>query len=313
MANMRNAALGLSIAGGFIAVLYVFYYMQALSYSIGFDSAAIGLIGGYNLSVNSSLITTISSASVIKFALYITYIMLPFAIIMFAVGILWLFSKAFSRMMSISLAFASLIFILLTALLEANVHFNGALSIITLSYIGGIMSFVAGISGFYEAKSISSKKRLQIEMDPNTPYSNMVLLTDKLVGSLNGRIKILDMHFDTKALDNLSVMFKGHNRNFSEVDLLTKRDRLGKDFEKIYYDFKKELYNEGIVFDLRILDEKDALEQHERLLLDSSSAYKIPPLNIINKKSEHIVGINFRHANHRFDELWARAKKFENS
>ena len=239
--------------------------------------------------------------------------MLPFAIIMFAVGILWLFSKAFSRMMSISLAFASLIFILLTALLEANIHFNGTLSIITLSYIGGIMSFMAGISGFYEAKSASSKKRLQIEMDPNTPYSNMVLLTEKLVGSLNGRIKVLDMHFDTKALDNLSVMLKGHNRNFSEVDLLTKRDRLGKDFEKIYYDFKKELYNEGIVFDLRILDEKDALEQHERLLLDSSSAYKIPPLNIINKKSEHIVGINFRHANHRFDELWARAKKFENS
>ncbi len=313
MANMRDAALGLSIAGGFIAVLYVFYYMQALSYSIGFDSAAIGLISGYNLSANSSLMATISSASVIKFALYITYIMLPFAIIMFAIGILWLFSKAFSRIMSISLAFASLIFILLTALLEANIHFNGTLSIITLSYIGGIMSFMAGISGFYETKSASSKKRLQIEMDPNTPYSNMVLLTEKLVGNLNGRIKILDMHFDTKALDNLSVMLKGRNRNFIAVDLLTKKERLGKDFEKIYYDFKKELLNEGVAFDLRILDEKDALEQHERLLIDSGSAYKIPPLNIINKKSEHIVSINFRHANRRFDELWARAKKFENS
>ncbi len=45
-----------------------------------------------------------------------------------------------------------------------------------------------------------------------------------------------------------------------------------------------------------MLEPEEAARQHERLIMDSDLAYKIPPLNIINKKNEHIVGINGREA-----------------
>jgi hypothetical protein len=61
-----------------------------------------------------------------------------------------------------------------------------------------------------------------------------------------------------------------------------------------------------------VLDDGDAAKQHERLLLDGSEAYKIPPLNIINKKSEHITAVNRDDAARRFEDLWSRAIKFEN-
>ena len=46
--------------------------------------------------------------------------------------------------------------------------------------------------------------------------------------------------------------------------------------------------------------------------MDSMLAYKIPPLNIINQKNEHIVGINIREVQFKFNNLWAKATKFEN-
>jgi hypothetical protein len=46
--------------------------------------------------------------------------------------------------------------------------------------------------------------------------------------------------------------------------------------------------------------------------MDQRNAYKIPPFNIINKRSEHVIKASFRDADRRFSELLNRAIKLEN-
>ena len=57
---------------------------------------------------------------------------------------------------------------------------------------------------------------------------------------------------------------------------------------------------------------EDAVEQHERMIMDSEKAYKIPPFNIINRKSEHIVQLEYSGSRKRFDDIWNRSTKIEN-
>ncbi|EQD46801.1 hypothetical protein B2A_08729, partial [mine drainage metagenome] len=64
-----------------------------------------------------------------------------------------------------------------------------------------------------------------------------------------------------------------------------------------------------IGFEVRVMNPEDAAAQHERFIVDSERAYKIPPLNIINKKSEHIVSIKHGEALRRFDYMWGRGRK----
>ena len=151
-----------------------------------------------------------------------------------------------------------------------------------------------------------------ISIDPQTPYTNVMILSKRLMSKLNGDIKILDMHFDANGLENLSRLLSGNLERYKSVSVLAKRDRLGSEFIRNYSDFKNELGNKGVAFELKVLNDMDAGEQHERVLMDGSSAYKIPPLNIINRKSEHIVSINHREAEARFNRLWTNSTKLEN-
>jgi hypothetical protein len=130
--------------------------------------------------------------------------------------------------------------------------------------------------------------------------------------SLNGELKILDMHFDTNALDNLMQLVDKNMQQYTSISVLTSTMRLGDEFGKSYGDFKNELTNRKVAFELRVLSTEEAAKQHERVLMDNKTAYKIPPLNIINKKNEHIVGINHQEAENRFNNLWSKATKFEN-
>jgi len=77
-------------------------------------------------------------------------------------------------------------------------------------------------------------------------------------------------------------------------------------------DFRNELNELGVVLEVKLMDDKDAVQQHERLLMDDSIAYKIPPFNIINKRAEHITSVNVKEAHLRFQHLYDRAIKLEN-
>lgn len=152
-----------------------------------------------------------------------------------------------------------------------------------------------------------------VSMDPQKPYTNLVTLSESLISRFGGSLNVLDMHFDSTGMRNLSILLHGNEPNFKSVNVLMGKERASSRFVKEYRDFKEELANSGIAFDVRVMNDEDFAQQHERLLYDDSYAYKIPPLNIINKKSEHIVGIKRREAAERFEYMWGRATKLENA
>jgi len=311
----------MAMMGGFVSVFYVFHYMQVLSYSLGAYYALASLVNAHSINSTSGMLTAIAMSSSIKLALYLTYAMLPFALVMLVMGVLWFFTKAYSKLTGTVLLFTSVTYLLIAAILENNFVFHSTWLGIAAVGISGAFALIASahamgaFSGTLFAapdKAEARRRTVQIGIDPEIPYTNMLVLSSKLMGRLSGEIKILDMHFDVDAMDNLARLMGRNIGKYSKIDVLSKRDRLGKEFASSYGDFKAELLSRNVEFDLRVLDDGDAAKQHERLLLDGSEAYKIPPLNIINKKSEHITAVNRDDAARRFEDLWSRAIKFEN-
>jgi hypothetical protein len=306
---------GLALVGGAIVMIYTLFFAQQISYSYGFSVGSASVISEYNVTPSNSLVALFASTPTLQLALYIVYIMGPFALIMFSSGALWLFTRAYARLMAALVMVSAVVFSALTALLEFNFTFHNSITAFLFPYLGSILAFVAGAYTMLLMfkKSTPAKRAVrQIAIDPKTPYSNIMNISNRLMGKLNGNVKIIDMHFDSKGIDNLARLVKGAEAHYAEICVLTRADRLTKEFERNYNDFRNELQNRGITFELRVMNDDDAKDQHERLLMDDSSAYKIPPLNIINKKSENIVSINHDSAARRFDELWSRATKPEN-
>ncbi len=313
----KRASSFLALAGGFVSVFYIFHYMQVLSYVLGIYHEATSVVSTYNLTnqtVLSSLLALSSGSANAALALDLTYVLLPFALIILAVGVLWLFAKLYSRITGIVLSMASVVYLLLTIVLENAFNFHSTWVGLAAVYLGGAMPLIAGVYalGIVSVRSEPRKHAVQIGISPESPFTNMQMLSSRLMGRLSGDIKILDMHFDVSSLDNLTRLVGKNSGRYSTISVLSKKDRLGNEFIAAYKDFREELKAKNVEFDLRVLDDDDAQKQHERLLLDGSEAYKIPPLNIINKKSEHITPVNRVDAASRFEELWSRATKFDN-
>ncbi len=306
------------LIGGALALLFTFYFMQQLSYSIGIYSGISSTIKAYNITnstISSVLLTTLSQSTTLVLALHLTYALLPFALLIFALGIIWLFSRSFAKFTGSMLLISSMIYIILTAILQFDFSFKNAPYAFPLAYLGAIVAIAVSLYSTWKADSkqhTSKRPVAHISINPDTPYSNMKILSNRLMRKLSGEIKILDMHFDVGALDNLMMLIDRNTDQYSKICVLTKPDRLGDEFEKSFTDFRNELSNRKVEFELRVLDQSQSSKQHERILMDDRTAYKIPPLNIINRKSEHIVGINHDEASRRFDGLWAEARKFEN-
>jgi hypothetical protein len=303
----------LALLGGILSVLSACHFMEKLAFSLGDYYGAFGVVSAYNVTPSNTLLALISQSQTIIVALYATYLMLPIAVVIFAIGALWLFSKSRMRLTAMTLTLAALAMVLITAFMEDTVNFNSYL-IYLVSYIGGAIPLVVGAYVFAESgkKTGGVRPVRQISIDPQTPYTNIMILSKRLFSKLGGELKILDMHFDATGLENLSRLLNGNLDRYKSISVLARRDRLGGDFLRQYNDFKNELANKSIVFELKALSDEDAISQHERMLMDSDTAYKIPPLNIINKKSEHIVSINHKEAETRFDLLWLKSTKLEN-
>jgi hypothetical protein len=303
------------LVGGAITLIYSLVFAQQISYSYGFSVGSASVISTYNITPSNSLVALFASTPTLQLALYVIYIMATFALIIFVGGALWLFTHTYARLMGAMVMVSSVVFAALTALLEFNFTFQNSITAFLLPYIGCIIAFAAGAHtiSILSRKSAPVKRAVrQIAIDPKTPYSNIVNISNRLMSRLNGNVRIVDMHFDSRGVDNLARLVKAADAHYSGILVLTRADRLTKEFERNYLDFRNELQNRNIAFELRVMNEDDAKDQHERLLMDDEYAYKIPPLNIINKKSEHIVSINHDVAMRRFDDLWSRATKPEN-
>ena len=310
--SARHARLAyMALISGFIAMLSDFYYMQVLSYSVGVVRGVTSIINAYNITPSNTLLASLSGASSLDVAVHLTYIMLPFALIMFAVGAIWLIGRSAYRVLSIGMLFSSIIFALLLAVLDADSYLGLMIG------LGSFLGVALGVISSIKELQISNAKQgsrvpRPISINPETPYSNILVLSKRFFGKLKGDISILDMHFDSKAIENLLALISGNEHNHGSLRILTTANRLGSHFERGYFDFRDELANKGISLELRVMSDNDAVQQHERLIIDAQNAFKIPPLNIINKKSEHIVAINRREALSRFEEIWQRSTKYEN-
>ena len=303
----------IAVVGGLIALLSVFYFAESFSYAVGYDHGVIGAIGTYNVSnaANTVLPALAATISTFRLGLYIVYVMLFLPIIMLGIGAFWMFGSSKGRTMQIIMMTVGLVFLLMVTLLVENFHFSGPLDMVAAAYTGALLCLLSGAYLFYEgytkASAPHSKAVRSLEIDPAKPYSNMDLIAKRLFGSLSGDVKILDMHFDSKAVQNLSMLMSRGNPKFSRIMVLTSKDRVGDSLRRDYSEFSAELSNSSISFEIRIMNDQDLATQHERLILDGSKAYKIPPFNIINRKSEHIVSVNHKQAEEHFNRLWNRA------
>ncbi len=308
-----NYAAVLVLASGAVATLYTFYYMQRLSYSIGVYDGITTAIKAYNLTgiAAQGLLNSATQSITLSLALDLSYFLLPFAAIMFAIGAIWLFYRQYWKTAGIMSVMSSVIFVILVAVLESNFNIGHFLLPYAAAYSSGITAFACGAYQLFGMRRKESRRAQPISINPDTPYSNMALLSSRLMRKLHGDVMILDMHFDESGMETLLHLIKRGSGGYSRIMVLAKGERLGQGFMRRYRDFKSELDGMGIPFELRLLNPKDAAMQHERMILDGATAYKIPPLNIINRKSEHIVGIRHVEAEARFTRLWAEASKFD--
>ncbi len=185
-----------------------------------------------------------------------------------------------------------------------------------VTYAGIVVCFAcdAFIEYTNRTRSVSrvTKVRHTMAIDPAKPFSNLISLRESIFANLSGHLRIIDKHFNSTALSNLHRLIEESKGNFKKITILTSKEMLDSDTSSSVSDFRSELAHDGIAFEMRLMDDKDAVEQHERLMLDDKIAYKVPPFNIINKKSEHITTVSFSTASRRFEYLYGRAIRLDN-
>lgn len=115
-----------------------------------------------------------------------------------------------------------------------------------------------------------------ISINPSTPYSNLVRLKEELFDTLVGEIQIVDKHFNSAALANLSRLIPSDTSRVKSFTVITSAEMLDSNFGNNYRDLKSELQNLGIPFEVKLMSREDTGEQHERFVLDDNVAYKIP-------------------------------------
>ncbi len=311
MGTNREGIAAIIFAASALAIFVSLYYMQQLSVSIGVGSGAMYIVETtHNVTVPASLQGIVNGLSTFRIAIYITYMMFVLALISFLMATLQLFGNAHSRLAVYSVAVSAVLFIALLSILNMSFDLSQPLALYVLSYVSGAAMLAA--AAYYILRPghrMTKAAHRQISLNPSTPYTNLLLLSKNLFSTLEGDVKIVDMHFDSAGMENLALLIEGVSPKCSNIHVLANGERIGDTFRKRYTNLVTELANRSIGFEVRIMNSEDAAEQHERFIVDSAHAYKIPPLNIINKKSEHIVSIRHGEALRRFDYMWGRGRK----
>jgi hypothetical protein len=184
-------------------------------------------------------------------------------------------------------------------------------SYLLVIYGGIVLGAVANAYLQYELRVRASVYTTggSLSINPSKPFTNMINLQDEIFSHMSGHLRVIDKHFNSAGLNNLSRLIDGYTSNFTRITVITSKEMQDSKFSASASEFEKEMGEMGIPTEVRVMDQKDAAEQHERLLMDDSVAYKIPPFNIINKKSEHIIKVKSAEARARFHLLYARAGK----
>jgi hypothetical protein len=298
--------------------VYIVYKLSFL-YGVGVGGATQSV--AYNNSVATELQSLVIGASTIREGILESFITFVVALAVGAASFILLLSRRDlpSKMTSkytFMIAILSLVFILLFFIASSSIPYGYGSTYELLPYLGFLIC--VGSTGYIEyiirtkQHKTGARGRMSVAMDPSKPFSNMVSVQEQIFSNMAGHMRIIDKHFNSTALQNFYRLLEKDIGNYTKITILTSKEMLGSSFAQEINDFRTELTGAGIELDARLMDDKDTVEQHERIIMDDRIAYKVPPFNIINKRSEHITKINFKEADSRFTHLCARAIKLDN-
>ncbi len=303
-----------------VAVSVFMIQTFAIEYGVG---AGAYIQGGGNVSkVVAILQQTVIRQSTAYHSMLDSYIAFVISLILFWAAMMLLSHRhgryeGANRRYSLSHSILSVVYALLVYVtIGTSGIVSGIIGIyLDLAYLAAALCFGIDIYIEYTARrhvTGQPSRRINIRMDPESPYANIVSLKEQLFAAMHGGVKVVDKHFNSKAMENLYRLLDGNFSNLSSIKVITSKEMLDSDFGGNYYDMQKELKNNGVDFEVKVMTDLDAEAQHERFIFDDSKAVKIPPLNIINRKSEHITSTGLLESRRRFDELYQRASKYEN-
>ncbi len=301
------------VAAALVLLANGIFDVQQFGVQYGLGVGAALESSAYNLSVVQSLQPTVIEVKAVYQAILESFMISGIGIVLFGLSLSLLLRNAsmmdkyLDKYVPVHLV---LLFVYLLLLVIMHITFGFGLY---AAYAALGVCVVVDIYLALDARRSLDRKRESesIKIDPTTPYANLVAIRERLFGNLSGEVRIVDKHFNSNAISNLYRLFPSETK-ISKVSVITSEEMLDSKFGMNYSDLREELLNRGVEFEVRIMRREDSTEQHERFLFDDSLAYKIPPFNIINKKSEHILSMDHAEARKRFDYLYKGAAKLEN-
>jgi hypothetical protein len=322
--KQRNVLVLIALlTGSLFLVAGSLYMLKELAYlygvGIGATTAAQQL--GVNITASSSAAALISDITILHGGLYESYALTLIALVAMGSALI-LFVRRYEKNQSSQSTYSLLhtaftvVYLLLLFVIVTNLSGSFKLPYLYIAYLGIIFCLGADAYMQYDLRQMaffnrSQRGRNSVTMDPSKPFSNLIVLKE-IFGNMSGELRIVDKHFSSSALENLYRISEKSRTNFTKLAILTSKEQMDSGFGAAIIDFRKELNVHGIGLEVRMMDEKDAVDQHERFMMDDKVAYKIPPFNIINKRSEHITKINFAESDRRFKYLYGRAISIEN-
>lgn len=319
--SMKTELLVMLNIGSLILVLGSVFMIQLFSVLYGAATGIVAQSVTDNAPMSAALETVEAQIPSLHGSILQSYVMAIIALILFSVSFL-MFIRRLERGTSTIRKYTmmhgafTVVYLLLIFIVFSQFYSDFSFIYIDVIYFGvALCLIVDGYMG-YEIRVQEQPKRMKMRssmsIDPSKPFSNVINIQEQLFSNLSGNLCIIDKHFNSQALGNFHRLMAGMESKIKSVSVLTSTDLLDSSFQSNINDFRRELEMMGIKLEVRVMDDKDRVEQHERVIMDDRIAYKIPPFNIINKRSEHINRIGFDEAKRRFDQLYSRAITLEN-
>jgi heme/copper-type cytochrome/quinol oxidase subunit 2 len=293
--------------------------MYRFSMMFGMGAGAYAESYAYNVTVAPGLAPYVSQLSAIYQTVLYAALAAGMGFIMFVMAFLLLvrgsnrYESYLKRYVPLHIMLTAIYVVLMMIM---SVSFSSVFDSLAMymSYVAIAVCVVLDVYLEYGMRKPAGARRAVrgISIDPSTPYSNLVRLKEELFDNLKGEVGIVDKHFNSAAMSNLHRLMPTEGTGIRSLTIITSEEMLDYGFGGNYQDLKNELKNGSVEVEVRIMKGEDSGVQHERFIFDDSVAYKIPPLSIINKKSEHVVKMSVHDAKKRFEYLYQNSVKFEN-
>ncbi len=310
----------LLVLGSLLILGNAIFTVQIFSIQYGLGAGATIQSTADKMNISSVLSGSASEIQMLYNLIMESYIEVLLAIILFAISlVMWIRrspkNESYKKTYILSHAAITIIYVLLFFIIYSNTPslFYGLFQYV--GYFGIVLVLLSDIYleyFFRRQHATVSRSRRTLSIDPSTPYTNLINIREQIFKGLTGNVYIVDKHLNSAALSNLNRLFSEENGTTRSINILTSAEMFDSGFNVNYNDLRNEFQNRGITVDVWIMDSKDSSSQHERFIADDNSAFKIPPLNIINRKSEHVVRMKVSDARSRYKYLMRGAIKLEN-